>query len=239
MSTLRIGALVFPRLDQLDFTGPFEVLSRVPGSEFHVLWKERTPVVDLKGLVLTPTTTFDEAPPLDVLVVPGGWGQQALMEDESVLSFVKDSAARAACVLSVCTGALVLGAAGLLVGKRATTHWASFHLLPYFGAIPVQKRVVVDGSLVTTAGVTAGIDGALAAVARLRGERAAQEIQLYMEYAPEPPLPGGTPESSPKEMVAAFRESARAIGEERLATARAAAARLGVVSPAALPPRGA
>ena len=231
MSGLAIGALVYERLDQLDFTGPFEVLSRAPGATVHVMSKGGAPVTDMKGLVLTPSRALADAPELDVLVVPGGWGQQALMEDEDVLGFVRAHAGRGGRVLSVCSGALVCGAAGILVGRRATTHWASLHLLPYFGAIPVKERVVVDGNLVSTAGVTAGIDGALRLVAEIAGERAAQEIQLYMEYAPEPPVAGGTPDSSPPDVVAALRSAAREIGEARLATARAASARLGVGAP--------
>jgi cyclohexyl-isocyanide hydratase len=135
---LTIGAIVFPRVDQIDFTGPYEVLSRIPDSTFHVLWKDRTPVRDVTGLILTPDTAFAEAPPLDLLVVPGGYGQQDLMEDETVLSFIREQAAHATYTFSVCTGALICGAAGLLRGRKATTHWSAFHLLEYFGAIPIR-----------------------------------------------------------------------------------------------------
>ena len=137
---INIGIIIFSRMDQIDFTGPFEVLSRVPDATVHVLAKEKGPIRDIKGLILTPEMTFDEAPALDVLVVPGGPGQQDLMEDEAVLSFIRDRAARARYVYSVCTGALICGAAGLLTGVRSTTHWASFDLLKYFGAIPVDER---------------------------------------------------------------------------------------------------
>jgi cyclohexyl-isocyanide hydratase len=218
--------VIFPRVDQADFTGPFEVLSRVPDSTFHVLAKERAPVRDAKGLILTPEATLAEAPQLDVLLVPGGVGVNALLEDEAVLSFVRAQAAGARLVLSVCTGALVCGAAGLLRGRRATTHWASFHLLELFGAIPVDQRVVVDGDLITTAGVTAGFDGALTAAALLRGERAAQEIQLALEYAPEPPFHSGTPATAPPDVLASAREALRGVTEERLAIARRVAGRL-------------
>ena len=139
---LNIGAIIYPEMDQIDFTGPFEVLSRLPDSTFHILWKEKKPFRDLKGLILTPETTLEEAPLLDVLIVPGGHGQQKLMEDEAVLGFVRNRAASARYVFSVCTGALVCGAAGLFKGIRATTHWSAFQLLPYFGAIPVDERVV-------------------------------------------------------------------------------------------------
>src|SRR5271165_5965545 len=158
LTYMEIGALIFPNIDQMDFTGPFEVLSRLRGARIHVFSKSLTPIRDTAGLILTPTVTLAEAPPLDVLLVPGGRGQLALMDDGEVLEFL---AKPVSWIFSVCTGALTCGAAGLLKGKRATTHWNSFHLLPYFGAIPVDERVVIDGNLITTAGVSAGIDGAL------------------------------------------------------------------------------
>ena len=206
---MNIGIIIFPRMDQIDFTGPFEVLSRVPGAAVQVMWKEKTPVRDVKGLILTPEGTLAEAPPLDVLVVPGGPGQEALMEDEAVLSFIRDRAAKARYVYSVCTGALICGAAGLLKGVRSTTHWASFDLLKYFGAIPVDERVVLDGKHLSAAGVTAGIDGALKLAALLRGDRAAQEIQLGIEYAPEPPFDSGTPRTAPPEVLESARAAVR------------------------------
>jgi cyclohexyl-isocyanide hydratase len=227
-SDLNIGIIVFPRMDQIDFTGPFEVLSRVPGATIHVLWKEKTPVRDIKGLILTPERTLAEAPPLDVLVVPGGPGQEALMEDEAVLSFLRDRAAEARYVYSVCTGALICGAAGLLKGVKSTTHWASFDLLKYFGAIPTDERVVLDGKHLSAAGVTAGIDGALRLAALLRGDRAAQEIQLGIEYAPEPPFHSGTPKIAPSEVLEAARAAARPLTQAREATAKRVAERLGV-----------
>ena len=227
-SGLNIGIIIFPRMDQIDFTGPFEVLSRVPGAAVQVLWKDKTPVRDIKGLILTPEQTLAEAPPLDVLVVPGGPGQEALMEDEAVLSFIRDRAAKARYVYSVCTGALICGAAGLLKGVRATTHWASFDLLKYFGAIPVDERVVQDGKHLSAAGVTAGIDGALRLAALLRGDRAAQEIQLGIEYAPEPPFNSGTPKTAPAEVLEASRAAVRSLTKAREATARRIAVKLGV-----------
>jgi cyclohexyl-isocyanide hydratase len=225
---LTIGALIFPDMDQIDFTGPFEVLSRLPDSTFHVLAKEAKPIRDWAGLILTPERTLAEAPPLDVLVVPGGRGQEAMMEDEAVLDFLRRQAAGARYVFSVCTGALTCGAAGLLQGVRATTHWASFELLPYFGAIPVDARVVVDGKVVSAAGVTAGLDGALRLAALLRGDEIAQRIQLDIQYAPEPPFAGGTPATAPAAVLAVGREKYRALTERRRATARRVAARLGV-----------
>ena len=227
-SHLHIGAIIFPGVDQSDFTGPFEVLSRLPDSTFHVLWKEKAPIRDVRGLILTPEKTFAEAPQLDLLVVPGGRGQESLMEDEAVLSFVREQAGNARYVFSVCTGALICGAAGLLKGKKATTHWTAFHLLEYFGAIPVDQRVVVDGNLVTAAGVTSGMDGALLMASLLRGERIAQIIQLEIQYAPEPPFSSGNPKTAPADVLQAARVVSSKITETRLATARRVAARLGV-----------
>ena len=226
---LQIGGLLFPALDQADFTGPFEVLSRLPNSTFHVLAKTRQPVRDARGLILTPEKTLAESPPLDVLLVPGGGGVNALMEDEVILKFVREQAARAKMVFSVCTGALVLGAAGLLIGRKATTHWASHHLLKYLRAIPVQQRVVIDGNVVTAAGVTAGIDGALRVTALLRGESAAQDIQLYIQYAPEPPFDSGDPATAPAEIVQARRDSLQGLLTERLAITQRVAMKLDVM----------
>ena len=223
-----IGILLFPRMDQIDFTGPFEVLSRVPGATIHVLAKEKQPLRDIKGLILTPEWTLAEAPPLDVLVVPGGPGQEALMEDEAVLRFLRERAKQASYVYSVCTGALLCGAAGLLRGVKSTTHWASFDLLPYFGAIPVDQRVVLDGKHLSAAGVTAGIDGALKLAALLCGDRAAQEIQLGIEYAPEPPFSSGTPRTAPPGVLEASRAAVQSLSKARLATARKIAAKLGI-----------
>jgi cyclohexyl-isocyanide hydratase len=225
---IHIGAIVFPGMDQIDFTGPFEVLSRIPDSTFHVLWKETIPIRDLKGLILTPEKTFSEAPQLNLLLVPGGFGQEALMDDEVVLKFIQQQAERATYIFSVCTGALICGAAGLLRGVRATTHWSAFHLLEYFGAIPVNSRVVIDGSHVSAAGVTAGIDGALTVASLLRNERIAQQIQLSLEYAPKPPFNSGTPQTAPPEVLEAAQASVRRITEARLVTARRIASRLGI-----------
>jgi cyclohexyl-isocyanide hydratase len=235
MDRIEIDAIVFPRMDQMDFAGPFEVLSRIPGARFHVLWKDKAPVRDIQGLTLTPETAFADAPDLDVLVVPGGWGQEQLMEDEQVLSFIREQAAHATYVFSVCTGALLCGAAGLLKGVRATTHWTAFHLLEYFGAIPTDERVVVDGKYVSAAGVTAGIDGALLLVSLLRSGRAAQQIQLAMQYAPEPPFASGSPRTAPPEVLDAVRAAGREIAQSRLETARRVSDRLGIMTDLSYP----
>jgi len=225
---LQIGSLLFDGLDQIDLTGPFEVLSRIPNATYRVYAKTTDPVRDVKGLKLTPDATLAEAPQLDVLHVPGGFGQEALMDDEEVLGWLQQQAAGAGSVFSVCTGALLLGAAGLLRGRRATTHWASFHLLPLFGATAVNERVVVDGSWVFAAGVTAGIDGALRLAAELRGDDAARAIQLYMQYAPEPPFDSGTPERAPAAILDQARRAVADITARREATARRVAGRLGI-----------
>jgi len=225
---LQIGSLLFEGLDQIDLTGPFEILSRMPNSTYRLYGKTTDTVRDIRGLRLAADALLADAPQLDVLHVPGGYGQEMLMEDEEVLSWVRKQAAGAKCVLSVCTGALICGAAGLLKGRRATTHWSAFELLPIFGAIPVNQRVVADGNMVFAAGVTAGIDGGLRVAADLRGEEAAQTIQLYMQYAPEPPFNAGTPETAPASVVSTARKNARAITDQRRETAQRVAQRLGL-----------
>jgi len=232
-SHLTIGSLLFEGLDQIDLTGPFEVLSRVPNASYRLYGKSLAPVRDVKGLGLTPDAALADAPQLDVLHIPGGPGQEALMDDETVLDWIRQQAAGARAMFSVCTGALLCGAAGLLRGRRATTHWASFHLLPYFGAVPVNERVVVDGAWVFAAGVTAGIDGALTLAAELRGDAAAQAIQLEMAYAPEPPFNSGTPETASPAIVSGAREAMRNLITRREATAKRVAARLGIAAPSA------
>jgi cyclohexyl-isocyanide hydratase len=223
---LHIGAMIFPGVDQIDFTGPFEVLSRVPDSTFHILAKTTSPLRDTRGLVLTPERTLAESLVLDVLHIPGGYGVDALMEDHETLCFLQEQSKSAKFIFSVCTGALLLGAAGLLKGRRATTHWAALDLLEYFGAIPVNERVVIDGNLVTSAGVTAGIDGALRLVSLLRGDHAAQVIQLYMQYAPQPPFNSGSPQTAPPEVLQSVQAGLREFKAARLATARRISAKL-------------
>jgi cyclohexyl-isocyanide hydratase len=230
---LHIGSLLFEGVDQIDLTGPFEVLSRIPNSSYRIYAKSAAPVRDLKGLWLTSDAVLADAPPLDVLHVPGGFGQQALMDDLEVLGWIRQQASGACSILSVCTGALLCGAAGLLKGRRATTHWSAFHLLSFFGAIPVNERVVVDGAWVFAAGVTAGIDGALRLAAEMRGDEAAQGIQLQMAYAPEPPFNSGTPETAPAVVLEQARRSVRGITAQREQTARSFAAKHGIAVPAA------
>ncbi|MEX3856171.1 DJ-1/PfpI family protein [Paraburkholderia sp. BR10923] len=204
--TLQIGFLVFPKLQQLDLTGPHDVLASVPGATMHLVWKTREPVVSSNGLVLTPSATYESCPPLDVICVPGGSGVTALLQDEQTIDFVRQQAASARYVTSVCTGALLLGAAGLLRGRRATTHWAFHSLLEPLGAIPTHARVVRDGNLITGGGVTAGIDFGLTVAAELAGVEEAQAIQLELEYAPAPPFDAGDPALAPQAVVELVRQ---------------------------------
>lgn len=225
---LSIGILIFPELDQIDFTGPFEVLTRLPDTKVHVIGTQKGPFRGYEGLIVTPEMVLSEAPPLDLLQVAGGAGQQALMNDTAVLSFIQAHAAGGKPIFSVCTGALLLGAAGILKGRRATTHWTALDLLPYFGATPVNERVVIDGHIVTAAGVTAGIDGALVVAALVRGKAIAQGVQLNIQYAPDPPFNAGTPETAPKEVLAAVEDAYAPLMRARLNTAKEVAARLGI-----------
>ena len=210
MTKLRVGILVFPKVQQLDLTGPFEVFASVPEAEVRLIWKRIERIDTATGLVLMPDLAFAECPQFDVLCVPGGVGVNPLMEDEEVLKFLRRQAEGARYITSVCTGSMVLAAAGLLVGRRATTHWASHDFLARLGAIPVQARVVTDGKFATGGGVTAGIDMALAVVSELFGREAAEAVQLNLEYAPEPPFTSGRPETAPVEVVAMVRERGRA-----------------------------
>jgi cyclohexyl-isocyanide hydratase len=223
---LTIGTLLFDEVDQIDVTGPFEVLSRLPAATHLLYGLSLAPVRDVMGLRLLPDATIAEAPRLDVLHVPGGPGQEALMENDAVLAWLRAQAAAATAVLSVCTGALLLGAAGLLLGKRATTHWSAHHLLALFGAAPVNERVVRDGNFLFAAGVTAGIDGALRLAADLRGQAAAERIQLDIAYAPEPPFDSGTPETASDSVLRSAREAGNELSARRAATACRLSSRL-------------
>ena len=205
MTTTVIGLLLFPDITQLDLTGPFEVFSKMPGAEVRLIWKTLDPVRAESGLRILPDTTLASCPPLDVIVVPGGPGMNPLMEDAEVLDFLRRQAVGARFVASVCTGALVLGAAGLLNGIRATSHWSVRDLLAPLGAIPTNQRVVRDGRVMTGGGVTAGIDFALTMVAEIAGQAVAEAIQLTIEYAPAPPFNAGTPETAPASVLATVK----------------------------------
>ncbi len=204
--TLHIGILLFPQNTQLDLTGPFELLHRLPDSAVHLVWKDTAPVQAASGLRIVPTTTLGECPPLDVLLVPGGIGTADLLTDAPVLEWVAAQGSKARYVTAVCTGSLVLGAAGLLDGYEATTHWAYTDILPLFGARPVRRRVVVDRNRITAGGVTAGIDFGLQLVADIAGETTAQAFQLALEYDPEPPFRAGHPDVAPAAIVERVRK---------------------------------
>jgi cyclohexyl-isocyanide hydratase len=218
-----IGLVLFPGLTQLDLTGPAEVFGRMPGAEIHLLWKTLDPVPSDRGLCILPTTTFSDCPRLDVICVPGGPGQVELMNDDVVLQFLRRIARDCSLITSVCTGSLVLGAAGLLTGFRATCHWSSIDQLSLLGAEPVHERVVRDRNRITGAGVTSGIDFALTVLAHLVGDEVAQEVQLQMEYDPHPPFQSGSPRTAPPALVEATRgKIASFVERRRIATERAA-----------------
>ena len=213
--TLTVGFLVFPNVQQLDLTGPYEVFASAPDVLVHLAWKDLAPVRSATGLMLTPTVRLEDCPPLDVICVPGGGGVNALLTDAAVLDFVRRQATAALYVTSVCTGSLVLGMAGLLRGKRATSHWNAVDLLARLGAVPTEGRVVRDGNVVTAGGVTSGIDFGLALLAELKGEDVARRVQLSLEYAPAPPFDTGTPAQASPELVAAARQGMAASRAER------------------------
>jgi cyclohexyl-isocyanide hydratase len=221
---LQVGLLVFPKVTQLDFTGPLQVFSSVPGAKVHLVWKRIEPVTSDSVMVLTPTTTFADCPQLDVVCVPGGAGSDDLLSDEEVLAFLRRQAEGAKYVTSVCTGSLVLGAAGLLNGYRAATHWSAIDNLAAFGATPAKVRVCVDRNRITGGGVTAGIDFALTLVEMLVDRKTAEAIQLRLEYNPVPPFNAGSPDTAPAETLALMKERiAPQQARRKEAVARAAA----------------
>ena len=224
--TIEIGLLLFPNITQLDLAGPYEVFSRMPGAAVHLLWKDTAPVRSEWGLELAPDTRLVDCPALDILCIPGGPGAFELLGDDTVLHAIKVIASRARFVTSVCTGAFLLGAAGLLQGRRATTHWASRALLRDFGAILADGRIVIDGNLITSGGVTAGIDLGLALAAQLVGEEQAKLVQLAMEYDPAPPFTAGHPNVAEPAVVARLTERIAQRQEMRAAIVREAAQRL-------------
>ena len=221
-----IGLLVFPDITQLDMTGPYEVFIKFPDARVHLIWKDTQPVTAGGGMQIIPNQTFSDCPQLDLICVPGGAGMNPLLNDAETLAFLKKQAPGARYVTSVCTGALVLGAAGLLDGRRAATHWMSREMLTSFGATPVPERVVIDGNVITGGGVTAGIDFALTVAAEAFGQDVAQSIQLGIEYDPAPPFNAGSPESANPELVAKVRAAGSARQAEREAAVATAAAAL-------------
>ena len=222
MSELNIVFVLFPNLTQLDFTGPLQVLSRLPGAKIHLAAKTLDPVPTDAVLKLVPTTTLVDCPPADVLCIPGGFGIDEAMNDRELMDFVRREGARAKYATSVCTGAFVLGSAGLLQGKKATTHWAYHKDLVRVGAIATKGRVVRDGKIFTGGGVTAGIDFALVLAAEIAGADVAKAIQLGLEYDPGPPFDSGSPESAAAQTVSSL-ESRYAPRIEKFRSALAAA----------------
>jgi len=223
---LQIGLVIFPKVTQLDLTGPVQVFSSVPGAKVHLIWKRIEPVASDSVLTLTPTITFADCPQLDVICVPGGFGTDDMVNDEEVLDFLRKQAEGAKYITSVCTGSLVLGAAGLLRGYRATTHWTAMDHLAPFGALPTKTRVCVDRNRITGGGVTAGIDFALTLVSIMLDRKTAEAIQLRLEYNPAPPFNAGSPDTAPPEVVAFMKETYAPAQARRGEAVRRAAARL-------------
>ncbi len=228
---LTIGLLLFPEMTQLDMTGPYEVFVSLPRTTVHLVWKTLDPVTAGGGLRMLPTTTLAACPKLDVICVPGGPGQVALMQDAEVLEFLRKQAETSRFVTSVCTGSLVLGAAGLLRGYRATCHWLSLDQLALLGATPIAERIVVDGNRITGGGVTSGIDFALFVAAQLFGEDVAKEIQLRIEYDPAPPFNSGSPRTADPALVAAVSEKLKDRQAARRAVTKDAGRALGLSVP--------
>jgi len=227
MSTaLQIGIVLFPRVTQLDFTGPLQVFSSVPGAQVHLIWKRIEPVASDSVMMITPTVSFADCPQLDVICVPGGIGTDDMVNDEEMLAFLKKQAEGAKYITSVCTGSLVLGAAGLLKGYRATTHWSAMEGLAPFGAIPTKTRVCTDRNRVTGGGVTAGIDFALTLVSQIFDRKTAEAIQLRLEYNPAPPFNAGSPDTAPADVLAMWQERIAPHKQRRMEMIQRAAARL-------------
>ena len=226
LSPVRVSFLLFPDVTQLDLTGPAQVLSRLGNASIDLVARTMEPAPTDSGFALTPTATFGTAAQPDILCVPGGFGVLGVMEDDASLAWVRSAAEKAQWVTSVCTGALILGAAGLLRGYRATTHWASHHHLEAFGAIPVSERVVFDRNRLTGGGVTAGIDFGLALVAAIRGEEHAKFVQLSLEYDPAPPFDSGSPGKADPAVRARYDAMVARFAPDREERTRAIAERL-------------
>jgi cyclohexyl-isocyanide hydratase len=227
MTPVSIAFLLFPGVTQLDLTGPAQVLSRLGGATVDLVWKSLDPVMTDAGFAIMPTAMFEDIDRTDILCVPGGIGVTEVMMDEAAMAWVRQVGGDAQWVTSVCTGSLILGAAGLLKGYKATSHWAWHDNLAVFGAEPVKARTVFDRNRVTGGGVTAGIDFAFALMREIRGETHARMIQLALEYDPAPPLDSGSPEKAGEAMVAAFAERMAALAPNRAAEMKEAAAHLG------------
>jgi cyclohexyl-isocyanide hydratase len=227
MNQIQIGFLIYPGVIGLDMMGAYQVLAFPPHTELHSIWKTRSEIVSNEGLTLVPTTTLSDCPPLDVICVPGGgMGQVEVMKDREILDFLKHQSATAQYVTSVCTGSLILAAAGLLQGYRATCHWAFREQLGMLGVEVVPQRVAIDRNRVTGAGVTSGIDLGLTLLGLLCGEEVAKMTQLMMEYSPEPPFNAGTPETAGEEMTRSLMQFGKPLVDAFLAQTKDTAAQL-------------
>ena len=215
-SFLSVGIVLFPNLTQLDFTGPYEVFAKFPNTQLYLLAETLEPIRSDRGLTFLPDTTFDQSPPLDVLFVPGGTGINAKLEDRKFLDFLKIQGEKARYVTSVCTGSLLLAAAGLLEGYRATTHWLYLDLLELLGVEVVKQRVVIDRNRITGGGVTSGIDFGLVIAAELFTEAIAQSIQLQIEYNPQPPFESGSPQTAPEVVLNSVKAASKNNLDKRL-----------------------
>ncbi|HEX7849445.1 MAG TPA: DJ-1/PfpI family protein [Sphingomonas sp.] len=222
-----VAFLLFPNITQLDLTGPAQVLSRLGTVQLDLVWKDRAPVPTDAGFAIQPTATFADVPRADILCIPGGMGVTDVIADDWAMAWVRAVGAEARWVTSVCTGSLILGAAGLLKGYRAATHWSWRDYLAMFGAEMAPERVAVDRNRVTGGGVTAGIDFALTLMAEVRGDQFAKAVQLSLEYDPAPPFDAGSPEKAGPELVATYQRRVAQLAPDREEKFRAAAARLG------------
>ena len=227
MTPLSVAFLLFPNVTQLDLTGPAQVLSRLGNAKIDLVWKTLDPVMTDAGFAILPTATFADISQADILCVPGGIGVTAVMMDEAAMTWVRLLGGSAQWVTSVCTGSLILGAAGLLKGYKATTHWAWHEHLALFGASPVKARTVFDRNRVTGGGVTAGIDFALSLMAAIRGEEHARIVQLSLEYDPAPPFDSGSPDKAGDVLLSRYAERMAALAPNRETEMQEAAVHLG------------
>lgn len=227
LSPISIAFLLFPNVTQLDLTGPVQFLSRIGNVKLDLVWKSLDPVMTDSGFAIVPTATFENIRAADILCIPGGMGVTDVINDDAAIAWVQHIAQEAKWITSVCTGALILGGAGLLNGYRATTHWSWMENLALFGAEPVHARTVFDRNRVTGGGVTAGIDFALALIAAVRGDDFAKTVQLSLEYDPAPPFDAGSPEKAGAVAVSAYVSRVNALAPNRAADLKAAAERRG------------
>jgi cyclohexyl-isocyanide hydratase len=224
---MHIAFLLFPGQTQLDMTGPAQFLSRMPGAKVDYVWENRDPVPNDAGFAILPTATFADVPKPDLICIPGGVGVSDVMNNDTAMAWLRNAGETATWITSVCTGSLILGAAGLLKGYRATTHWAWHHHLARFGAEPVKARTVIDRNRITGGGVTAGIDFALTLIAHINGEQVAKTLQLALEYDPQPPFDGGTPDKADSDTLATYRAIVAPMSAKREAELADTATRLG------------